>query len=93
MDAMRFRLGLLIGGATGYVMGARAGRERYFQMQRAYGRFKDSKAYDQLSAQATGVTDLGRNLVAGGLDASSQKLKERAVAERIPLRQDITEST
>jgi hypothetical protein len=31
---MRFRLGLLVGFATGYYFGAKAGRERYEQLRR-----------------------------------------------------------
>jgi hypothetical protein len=36
---MRLRVGLVIGFATGYVLGAKAGRERYEQMRRAWNAF------------------------------------------------------
>ncbi len=72
---------MLIGGAVGYVLGARAGRERYEQIQRGYARFKESKAYDQLAAQANSVGDLTRSLAATGMEASSQKLKDLATAD------------
>ncbi len=31
---MKFRLGILIGGAIGYYLGAKAGRERYLELNR-----------------------------------------------------------
>lgn len=80
-EAMRFRLGMMVGGAIGYVLGARAGRERYEQIQRGYHKFRESQAYDQLSSQATSVGDLARNALAGGLEASSRKMEEVAESD------------
>lgn len=74
---MRFRLGLVIGGAIGYVLGARAGRERYEDIKRWWGGVRQHPAIDQLAGQAKGVTDLGRSIVAGGLDKGSQRLRDR----------------
>jgi hypothetical protein len=39
---MRFRAGLLIGAAAGYYLGARAGRERYEQMESYLDRVRSS---------------------------------------------------
>ena len=75
---MRFRLGFMFGMATGYVLGARAGRGRYEQIREGYRRFKESSTYDQLSNQATHVTDATRGLVASGLQAASGQMKQRA---------------
>jgi len=49
---MRFRLGLVLGFATGYYLGTRAGRERYEQIRRLVARTRLAK----LQAAA----DLGR---------------------------------
>jgi hypothetical protein len=75
---MRFRLGLVVGGAIGYVLGARAGRQRYEQIKRWAGSLRDHPAYLQLKAQAMGVVDLARVGVAEGLRAGSQQLREAA---------------
>jgi hypothetical protein len=75
---VRFRAGLLIGAAAGYVLGARAGHERYEQIKRVAVQARRHPAVAQLAGQATGVTDLMRNLVAGGLDAGSKGLRDVA---------------
>jgi hypothetical protein len=49
---MRFRLGLVLGLAIGYVLGARAGRARYEQILQAWGSFKRSEPAQQLGAEA-----------------------------------------
>lgn len=77
MAGMRFRMGLLIGGAIGYVLGARAGRERYEDIKRWWAKLRQHPAVDQLASQAQGVTDLGRSVVAGGLSYGSQRLRDR----------------
>lgn len=47
---MRFRLGLLLGLAIGYVLGAKAGRERYAQIQRMARQLSRSEPAQQLSS-------------------------------------------
>src|SRR5436309_2058848 len=44
---MRFGLGFVTGMATGYYLGAKAGRQRYDQMNRAIARVKRSEAYEE----------------------------------------------
>jgi hypothetical protein len=70
-------MGLLLGAAVGYVLGTRAGRERYEDLKRWWGVARQHPAVDQLASQARGVTDLSRNLVAEGLDQGSQRLRDR----------------
>jgi hypothetical protein len=77
---MRFRLGLLAGLGAGYVLGTRAGRERYEQIKRLAARARAHPAVGQLAGQATAVTDLARGLVADGLEVGSKGL--RSVAEK-----------
>ena len=73
---MKFKSGLTIGIAIGYVLGARAGRERYEQIKRGAGAARRHPAVAQLGQQATGLTDLLRSGVAGGLEAGSRTLRE-----------------
>jgi hypothetical protein len=47
---MRFRLGLFLGLAIGYVLGARAGRARYEQISRAWAKMRRSEPAQQLGA-------------------------------------------
>ena len=75
---MRFRLGMLVGGTIGYVLGARAGRARYEQIKRWAASLRQHPAYLQLRSQITGVTDLARTGVAEGMRAGSRQLREAA---------------
>lgn len=77
---MRFRSGLIVGVAAGYVLGARAGRERYEQIKSLYAKGSQHPAVQQLMGQATAVADLGRSAVAEGLTAGSKGL--RTVADK-----------
>ena len=56
---MRFRLGLLVGFGLGYYFGAKAGRERYVQLNSMIRKVKRSDAYDAASEKAKAVVDLG----------------------------------
>jgi hypothetical protein len=48
---MRFRLGLLTGFGIGYVLGSKAGRERYEQLRGLWGSVSGSAPAQQLSAE------------------------------------------
>jgi len=56
---MRFRLGLVIGAAVGYYLGAKAGRERYDQINRMLHRLRRSDAFEVAADKAKAVVDLG----------------------------------
>jgi hypothetical protein len=72
---MRFRIGLLVGGAVGYVLGARAGRERYEQIKRWAVEVRKHPAVAQLMDQGLGLIDAGRYLTATGLSAGARGLR------------------
>ena len=55
---MRFRLGLLVGLGVGYYLGAKAGRERYEQLNAMIRKVKRSDAYDAATGKAKAVVDL-----------------------------------
>ncbi len=78
---MKFRTGLLIGAAAGYVLGARAGRERYEQIKAFAVQASKHPAVAQLVGQGVAVVDFVRDTVADGLDAGAGGL--RAVSDRI----------
>lgn len=69
---------MLVGGMIGYVLGARAGRDRYDQIKRWARKLRDHPAYLQLRNQATGVSDLARTGMAEGLRAGSRQLRDAA---------------
>lgn len=70
---MRFRVGLTMGFAAGYVLGARAGRARYDQIVKAARRFRKTESVQNL-------TDRSRAVLGGGMTVASEKI--RRIAER-----------
>jgi hypothetical protein len=71
---MRFRTGLLIGLAVGYYYGAKAGRERYHQIDDYLSQLRSSPSYHQLTSRLTELADVGlargRVLVDGVISAT-----------------------
>ena len=49
---MRFRIGMALGFAAGYVLGAKAGRYRYEQIMKVAGRVWESEPVEQAREQA-----------------------------------------
>ena len=56
---MRMRLGMTMGFAAGYYLGAKAGRQRYEQMNKWLGRVRRSETFETASDKARAVIDLG----------------------------------
>ena len=56
---MRFRLGVMVGFGVGYYLGAKAGRERYVQLNAMIRKVKRSDAYEEATDKARAVVDLG----------------------------------
>ena len=62
----KFRFGALVGLAVGYYLGARAGRQRYEQLNRLLNRARSSPAFDHaatVAGKAKAVVDLTRERV------------------------------
>ncbi len=67
-----------MGGAIGYVLGARAGVERYQQIRQAAANARRHPAVNQITEQAKGLTDLARSTVARGLEEGSKGMRKAA---------------
>ncbi|MEX1134196.1 MAG: YtxH domain-containing protein [Acidimicrobiia bacterium] len=72
---MRFRTGIVVGVAFGYVLGARAGRGRYEQIKDLALQARKHPAVAQLADQGVGLVDAGRYALAAGLTAGSRGLR------------------
>lgn len=75
---MSFRMGILIGLAVGYVLGARAGVERYEQLRRRVATVRRHPALAQLTHDGVGFTDAVRLGLATGLESGSRLLRRRS---------------
>jgi hypothetical protein len=85
---MRFRLGLIIGFGAGYYMGAKAGRQRYEQIQRWIASAKESEVLETATEKAKAVADIGKERARDLIDRAKQGDDEpTAVAAEVPVRQ------
>jgi hypothetical protein len=84
---MRYRLVFFIGLGIGFVLGTRAGRERYEQMRGLARKIADNPSVQQaagtLQAQATGYAKTAGGKVADRAGAARAKVGE-ALHERVP---------
>ena len=80
---MRYRLTFVCGVAVGYVLGTRAGRERYEQLRKGAQRVAQNPAVRN-AAESAGQT--GRGVALKAVDVVSSKVGDRlpdSVAERV----------
>jgi hypothetical protein len=73
---MRYRFTFFIGLAVGFVIGARAGRERYEQLKKLAGKAKDSPAMQQAAGAAQAQ--------AASLARAAKDRAAQTVGDRIP---------
>jgi hypothetical protein len=64
---MRFKTGFVVGAAVGYYLGAKAGRERYLQIERTLDRVRAHSAYQAASEK-----------VGEGLEKARGRVKDTA---------------
>jgi hypothetical protein len=88
---MRYRITFLSGFAAGFVLGARAGRERYEQIKAVGRRVADSPAAQQaagaVQAQAAGLAKTAKQKVTDGIQDRVPKLASTAKDKVAGLRQ------
>src|ERR1022692_2736197 len=79
---MRYRVTFLAGLVAGFIIGARAGRERYEQIKKLARKAADSPAVQQAAgaaqAQAAGLARSARDKVTGKIQERLPKLAETA---------------
>ena len=75
---MKFRSGLVIGLGIGYVLGARAGKERYEQLRRAARKVADDPRVRSAVRLADRGTEAARVTTGNGLVAASEKVRSAA---------------
>ena len=63
------RMGFLIGFGAGYVLGAKAGTERYDQLRRLYGNVVSSPGFQRATGKA-------KEAASSGLDSAKDKASE-----------------
>ena len=78
----RFRRGLLLGAGVGYVLGTKAGRERYEQLRRLYDNLLDSQGFRQASDKVKGAAGTGFEQARDRASEGFQKVQETVREKR-----------
>lgn len=82
---MKGRVAALMGFGAGYVLGAKAGRERYEQLQRLYENLIDSPPVQKATGKAKDVAETGfdqaRDLASEGASKVTEAVRERRSAD------------
>ena len=83
---MRYRFVFIVGVGVGFVLGARAGRERYEQLAKLTRKAKDSPAVQQaagaVQAQATGLVKTAKGKLANRVPKLTETARSKAGAAR-----------
>lgn len=78
---MRGRVGLMLGFGAGYVLGSKAGRERYEQLRRLYENVQNSPAFQRATGRAKDAVgsglDSARDLASEGVSKVTEVVKDR----------------
>ena len=70
---MRFRFGMMLGFLAGYILGAKAGKERYEQIIRAFKGFMGTEPVQR-------ATERGKEFLGNGMTTASERI--RSVVEK-----------
>lgn len=81
----RMKLGLVVGFSAGYILGAKAGRERYEQIMSAYRRLKASPGFQTASGKVGAAVGLslerGKVIALDGLKKASGGRRSGSIGE------------
>jgi hypothetical protein len=84
---MGFRTGLLVGLGVGYVLGSKAGRERYEQIRRTWNGFTGNPTVQRAVATSKEAAETGArkglSVVQHGVDKATGAIKERRGRDRL----------
>jgi hypothetical protein len=79
---MRFKSGFLVGLGAGYVLGTKAGQERYQQIVDAASKFRENPGVQRLTGEVNRTVSVGKDRVAETAAAKADEAKE-AVASKV----------
>jgi hypothetical protein len=79
---MRFKSGFLVGLGAGYVLGAKAGQERYQQIVDAAGKLRENPSVQRLTGEVNRTVSAGKDRVAETAAAKADQAKE-AVTNKV----------
>jgi hypothetical protein len=78
---MRFKSGFLVGLGAGYVLGTKAGQERYQQIVDAAGKLRENPGVQRLTGEVNRTVSVGKDRVAETAAAKADEAKEAVAAK------------
>ena len=79
---MRFKSGFLVGLGAGYVLGTKAGQERYQQIVEATSKLRENPGIQRLTGEVNKTVNVSKDRVAETAAAKADQAKE-AVASKV----------
>jgi hypothetical protein len=79
---MRFKSGFLVGLGAGYVLGTKAGQERYQQIVDAASKLRENPGVQRLTGEVNRTVSVGKDRVAETAAAKADEARE-AVASKV----------
>jgi hypothetical protein len=80
------KLGFMVGFGAGYVLGAKAGQDRYEQLRRLYDNMLSSPQFKRASGKAKDAVETGyeqaRDKATEGVSKVSEKVRDRKMDDR-----------
>ncbi len=65
---MRFRFGMILGFSVGYILGTRAGRERYEQIVRAFKKLRRTEPVQR-------AAEISKEFLGNGMTTASERIR------------------
>ena len=78
---MKFRMGLVIGLGVGYVLGAKAGRERYEQIMTGASKLRSNESVKKVAGSAEKVSRRPRAAAGNGLVKVAETVRTKAAGQ------------
>ena len=78
---MRFKSGFLVGLSAGYVLGAKAGEERYQQIVDATSKLRENPGVQRLTGEVNKTVNVSKDRVAETAAAKADQAKEAVVTK------------
>jgi len=90
---MKFRTGMLVGFGAGYVLGAKAGRERYQQILEATRAFMDNPGVQRLTDEVGKTVNLGKDRVSNVANRKVEQLGDTLADQASKAKEFVAEKT
>ena len=78
---MRFKSGFLVGLGAGYVLGTKAGQERYQQIVDAAGKLRENPGVQRLTGEVNRTVSVGKDRVAETAAAKAEEARQTVASK------------